>query len=134
MKNLFIKGLLVTALIGVAGTASAVTFQSPSGNIICSSVDGGVLCHMFEKNNRSIRPAPSDCWGDWGSDFFVSGGSGRAELICVSDWAHDRPSVLAYGKTIKGSGWSCTSKQTGMTCKNNAGRGFTLSRASQKLF
>lgn len=135
MKNLLTKSLIVAAFVGVASTASAVTFQSPSGNIICSSDSGGVLCHISQKNSsRAIRPVPRDCGGDWGNDFYV-GRTGRAELACVSDWVHSaNAQVVAYGKTIKGNGWSCTSQKSGMTCKNNAGRGFSISRASQRIF
>ena len=42
--------------------------------------------------------------------------------------------TLAYGKTIRGRGWQCTSHQDGMLCKNRSGHGFKLSRKLQQLF
>lgn len=132
------KFLLIAFVgLGVVSTAQAVTFKSPSGNIICAGDGyevGTVTCDIIDKNsNKPIRPVARDCDGDWGNRFYVD--HRKAGLACAYDVPYGQaPSVLAYGKSISGKGWTCTSQTTGMTCKNSAGRGFSLSRASQKLF
>jgi len=44
------------------------------------------------------------------------------------------PSVLPYGKTIRGKGWQCTSQTDGMRCQNRSKHGFWLNRTRQTLF
>ncbi len=46
----------------------------------------------------------------------------------------ERQTVIPYGSTWQYDGFTCISETSGMTCRNNLGHGFSLSRASQKLF
>lgn len=122
-----------TALLGTSAVASQ--FQSPSGNIICATKANGVFCYIAQKSSaKPVMPRPKDCHLDWGQLFYVNG-TGKAGLICHGDYPFSgQAKTLAYGKTIKGNGWRCTSAKTGMTCKNSQGHGFMLSRGKQVIF
>jgi hypothetical protein len=50
-----------------------------------------------------------------------------------SNVATDLP-ILRYGRTWTWHGIRCTSRRTGLTCTNQAGHGFVLSRQSQRVF
>lgn len=133
MKLLAHALLTATALVGVSAFAE---FQSPSGNITCKDFGTEVGCYISDSTaKKPAQPKPADCDLDWGNMFYV-GKTGKASLECHGDMPVDtrNATTLTYGKTIKGNGWQCTSAKTGMTCKNSQGRGFTLSRAKQKLF
>lgn len=136
MKKIVQVGLLSSMLMMLVGTAQAVSFKSPSGNIVCAGDGyevGTVTCDIIEKNsNKPIRSVARDCDGDWGNRFYVD--HRKAGLACAYDVPYEQPRVLAYGKSISGKGWTCTSQSTGMTCKNSSGRGFSLNRSSQRLF
>lgn len=136
------KSLLMTVTLPVfalIGTQAHADFQSPSGNVVCSTSvennpNGGVTCDVREMTNRPIKPQPRDCDFDWGQRFGVDR-TGKAQMYCYSDYPYDmHPTVLNYGQTLKGKTYECTSQTTGMTCKNNSGHGFTLSKGSQRLF
>lgn len=122
----------VFAVVGMVLTNQAIAetyFNSPSGNIVCMGVNSGVYCTIHERNTSK----PS-CWGDGMTSFYVPS-RGKSELDCTSEYFYDDSApVLSYGQTMRGNGWSCTSQKSGMTCKNSAGRGFSLSRSSQRLF
>ncbi|MDO4897263.1 MAG: hypothetical protein Q3971_07860 [Moraxella sp.] len=131
--------LVLSALLLGAGTAHATAFKSPTGNIVCvgdTSVVGGVECHI-KSVSRYTTTKPKDCDLDWGHTFFV-GRTGRSEVSCHGDVPPSLDAsghrTLAYGKTIRGNGWSCTSAKSGMTCKNQSGHGFKLSKANQRVF
>ena len=133
---------IAAAGIGVFGPGATpshaestiVQFQSPTGNAHCmiyTDPDGDnfVQCELIEFTGKA--PArPGDCDLDW-----VPGASvdnrGRVFLFgCQGDTIRDPSSrKLAYGKSIKGGAFTCTSAQTGITCKVKSGRGFLVSRA-----
>jgi hypothetical protein len=50
--------------------------------------------------------------------------------------ARDTPTfvTLAYGKTWRHRGFTCTSRFTGLTCTNAAGHGLFISRASWRAW
>ena len=123
-----------------AGSASAeyrpTGFQTPSKNIFCQmfNLDGPptLRCDMMEIDVRPRKPA--GCDGDWGRGFEVTA-RGRAEPICRGDTMYDTSlPVLAYGDVWQRGGFTCRSEQTGLTCFNAMGRGFSLSRARQEVF
>ena len=140
------RKILLLAALAVSCAAQAepgAAFRSPSGNIHCvgdyidgGKVSAGVSCEI-RGHRENIRPAqkrPDDCDLDWGDGFSI-GAKGRAEVYCHGDTvalADNR--VLRYGETIRGQGWQCTSRPSGMMCKNQSGRGFDISRTQQRLF
>lgn len=122
------------ALLLAAGFAQAEGFRSPSGNVHCMPGDapGAVECEI-RGPARPIRPKPRDCELDWGGRFSLS--RNGAQIICAGDTIfNDEHRVLPYGQTLRGNGWQCTSKTTGMTCSNSRGQGFEISSRRQRLF
>ena len=112
-------------------------FQSPSTNIGCIGDATSVRCDM---RTTSAKPPkrPKSCHYDWGSAFEVNR-TGRGHGLCAGDTALATPGdgrrKLAYGKSIRlGPKLTCTSRTTGMTCRNTGGHGFTLSKTVIKLF
>jgi hypothetical protein len=100
-------------------------FRSPSGNITCvvSTEDGG-----FAQCELRSRP--------FGGGLMVprSGGVSRYDVASDDDLA-GRRFVLRYGTTTRLSVFSCTSRQSGMTCRNmRTHHGFTMSRRHQTIF
>ena len=133
--------LFGTALL-IATPASAMdlqSFQSPSDNIHCLFIaDGGktsVACELRSRSNtKPALPRPADCDLEWGSRFALEA-RGKAAMVCHGDTLVDPSAeVVGYGEQVSAGGISCQSAETGMTCKNKKGRGFSLSRAKQRLF
>lgn len=130
----------LACLLLLASPAAAddyLAFQSPTGNIHCAiySWAGGAeaRCDLGELT-QTYRQRPAGCDLDWGSSFYV-GARGAAGLTCHGDTVIDRRNpVLPYGQAVSLGGISCVSAQTGMTCTNAAGHGFSVARAKQKLF
>jgi hypothetical protein len=130
------------ALLALASPAAAMdleSFRTPSDNIHCMLIRDGqaasVECELRSRNNaRSALPQPADCDLEWGNRFALDA-KGRAGMVCHGDTliTPDAP-VLAYGTSLAWDGITCASSESGLTCKNRKGRGFSLSRAKQRLF
>ena len=142
--------LLLTALLALPAIASAnqnIYFTSPSGKIFCLGDsrheygnDGwwGVTCeisgHQENIQPPQKRPSDEECPVDWGGSFSLEP-TGRAIVDCRGDTNRiSNAPVLGYGKTIRGRGWQCTSRQDGMLCQNRSGHGFHINRMRQRLF
>ena len=127
---------LASACIGPAAAQDYVSFQSPTGNIHCAIFSGryaGVRCDIGEYT-PSFPLRPVDCDFDWGFAFVVDA-NGTAGPICASDTVRDlRAPILDYGRSFSRWGIVCRSEQSGMTCTNARGHGFTLSRRQQRVF
>jgi hypothetical protein len=54
--------------------------------------------------------------------------------VCAGDTALGAKNVLAYGRTWQRGPITCTSRVTGLTCRNARGHGFFLSRESWRRF
>lgn len=149
----FIKFSLLSFALTLASTAFAQyddgyfakNFKSPTGNIICQGdgkggdmhPENGVSCYIFDHDVK-ITPTSTkkDCDLDWTDGYTLSkAGHGKFEGLCHGDvfWWVNSP-VLPYGKTVKGNGWQCTSKKTGMVCQNTQKHGFKISKKSQKVW
>ncbi|MGZ8695623.1 MAG: DUF6636 domain-containing protein [Gaiellaceae bacterium] len=128
--------LVATAASASPGALHSRTFRTPSKNISCAyypaSVSGTAVfrCDLLS----GLKPRPrTKCEVD-GTGASM-GPRGRAGPTCAGDTVYDpRAPVLAYGSTWTLAGLSCTSKQTGLTCRNRDGHGFFLSRASWRVF
>jgi hypothetical protein len=132
--------MICAALACLASPAFAeetVSFQSPSGNIQCviSTGDfGDVRCDILQFTPSRL-PAPEDCAFQWGRSFGVNAAAAQGYLMCVSDdLSGATPYTLGYGEVVERGGYRCSSEKTGMTCTNQTGHGFSLSRAKQSLF
>ena len=129
---------ILFASAGVSTAWAQEGFRSPTGNIHCQffAVDGDAVirCDLRQVSNRSL-PRPRDCELDWGQAFEISGRATRGTPLCYGDTVQDeRLPVLPYGQSWQRAGLTCISEQSGVSCRNARGHGFTLSRAAQSVF
>lgn len=131
------------ALGATAGAARNGTFKTPSGNIVCgyfvaaSARDTFVECGI----ESGLRPAPRNTCTDLdysGKRVGLTATSRAVPVVCAGDPGPflfaARARVLAYGRTWRGGGIACTSRRTGLTCRNRRGHGFFLSRQRWRSF
>ena len=129
-----ILALTVTAAAGARSNV-LVSFRTPSKNIYCmyDSTSAWLRCDIAS-GLRPRPPKPSSCQFDWGGTVEMNR-SGRSRPGCVSDSVFaPNARVLRYGQTWSRGGLSCTSRTTGLTCRNSSGHGWFLSRARSRLF
>jgi hypothetical protein len=140
LQRLFMAAAAI--LLASAGFTQAALaqegFRSPTGNIHCQffAIDGDAVirCDLRQVSNRSL-PRPRDCDLDFGQAFEISGRATRGAPLCYGDTVQDNGlPVLPYGQTWQRAGLTCLSEQTGVSCRNARGHGFTLSRAAQRVF
>ncbi|NHC14683.1 DUF6636 domain-containing protein [Motilibacter deserti] len=114
-----------------------VWFQTPSRNIQCAvySADGWQLrCDMLETTNTPPR-RPRSCDFDYGHAFGLTA-TGKGRYLCVSDFVGDpeRARTVKYGRSIRVGPFTCSSRESGLTCSNRRAHGFSLSKARQRVF
>lgn len=133
-----IRIFLAMLLIGWGSATFAtgfISFQSPSGNIHCMFEDDGdvdVRCDRI--NFQNAPPAPADCDLDWGHAYAV-GTTGHGFGVCAGDTvATGNSFVLEYGKSISVSNIFCHSVATGITCQNQSGGGFSISKTKHETY
>jgi hypothetical protein len=112
------------ALAVPAMAAADRHFQTPSHKITCGEFPSGgpgafLRCDLLFLNDRAA---------------FLRR-TGRGRLNHVTD-AVGVPGAaeLPYGKTRHFGPFTCTSRVSGLTCRNPAGHGFTVSRQRQRVF
>lgn len=123
------------AALGAFGTASAGAFdmfRTPSANIGCAIDATYVRCDVL-KSRAPIPPRPRSCDLDWGNSFAMAA-RGRPKRQCNGDTTLGRHPVLGYGKTIRAGAIRCTSRRSGLTCRNASGHGWFLSYGRIRLF
>jgi hypothetical protein len=139
---------LVTAFaIGPAAHAAPLPgLRTPTRNISCFYVPikpttrGVLLCNI--KTASYSRAQQDACQARSGLDWhgFELPMSGKAQPVCsggvLYDIGRDTPTfvVLAYGRTWRSHGFTCSSRVTGLTCINGRGHGLFLSRLSYRLY
>jgi hypothetical protein len=136
-RILIALAVAAAVLIPATSALALVQFQSPTTNIGCIGDATSVRCDVRTTSAKAPKK-PKSCQYDWGSAFEVNR-TGRGHGLCAGDTALATPGdgrrKLAYGKSIKlGTKLTCTSRTTGMTCRNSGGHGFTLSRTVIRLF
>jgi uncharacterized protein DUF6636 len=131
---------VVLALAFVApAQAVLVQFRTPTSNIGCvySSEPGSTGPYLRCDILSGLKPKPrrpKGCTLDWTFGFQMNR-TGRARTVCAGDTAVDRRAkVLRYGHKWSAGGFSCTSRRTGLRCRNRSGHGFSLSRAHSFRF
>ena len=134
---LTLLGLAAALLVPATSALALVQFQSPTTNIGCIGDAASVRCDI-RTTSATPPKKPTACRYDWGAAFEVNR-TGRGHGLCAGDTALATPGdgrrKLAYGTSIRlGPKLVCTSRTTGMTCRNSGGHGFTLSRTVIKLF
>lgn len=134
---LTLLALVASTLVPATSALALVQFQSPTTNIGCIGDATSVRCDL-RTTSATPPKKPKACRYDWGSAFEVNR-TGRGHGLCAGDTALATPGdgrrKLAYGKSIRlGPKLVCTSRTTGMTCRNTQGHGFTLSKTVIRLF
>lgn len=134
---------VAVALLGLppasAKADSLTPFRTPSGNIHCMLIDGDegmiVECEMRDIASFTLPLRRSaDCDLDWGNRFALAA-EGKPVMGCYGDTLQDNSSrVLQYGQSIGNELLNCISRQSGLTCENQSGHGFLLSKAKQKFY
>jgi hypothetical protein len=131
---------------GARASATALTlryFKTPSANIVCQYSFGDP---QFPPNldcaiKTGLKPPPKrkKCdAGDYTDSMVFMEVTGHARYQrCAGDpgplLGEAKAKVLAYGKTWRHGSLRCTSRRSGLTCRNRSGHGWTLSRAHSKL-
>ena len=124
MPRALVLAVLGLALAPATSFATIRAFRSPSGSIGC--------VYYRDPDTHAFLRCDVDRAGDLGWRIHRHG---HARRIHVTDTVLDpRSPVLAYGRTRSFGSMRCTSRMTGMTCKNRDGHGFVLSRERQRLF
>jgi hypothetical protein len=127
MRRLLATALAASLALVAAAPAAAkiVDFQTPSKRIVCIYATGTgepafVRCDLRFLNDRAV---------------ILEAGK-RARKIKVTDAVGDPSSpVLAYGRSRTLGRFTCTSRTTGLTCRDRrCGHGFEVSRQRQRLF
>ena len=119
--------------------AILVQFRTPTSNIGCvySSEPGRTGPYLRCDILSGLKPKPArprGCTLDWTFGFQMNR-TGRARTVCAGDTAVDRHAkVLRYGHKWSAGGFSCTSRRTGLRCRNRSGHGFFLSRTRSFRF
>ena len=105
--------------------AKVVDFQTPSKRIVCAYATGTgepafIRCDLRFLNDRAV----------------ILEAGRRARKVKVTDAVGDPSSpVLAYGRSRSFGRFTCTSRTTGLTCRDRrSGHGFEVSRQRQRLF
>ena len=127
---------VVAAIAATPATAKLVQFQTPSRNIGCigdTAASANTVRCDIRTRSWSPPPRPKACRLDWGQGLSLDA-AGRARFVCAGDTALNSGRRLAYGTAIRIGAIVCRSRVTGLTCRNAAGHGFTLSRLRARRF
>jgi hypothetical protein len=137
MRGLVFAALVLVLAPGAAGS-SLTSFRTPSGNIGCVYASGlgpgpSLRCDIRSRL-RPRPPRPRGCDLDWGDSYELNR-TGRALLTCHGDTAIlPRARVLRYGSSWTRSGFVCTSRVSGLRCRNASDHGFFLSKQRSYRF
>jgi hypothetical protein len=135
MRTIFLSLLLW--VIAWPVSAAEISFTSPSGNIRCQIQDTGVAsarCDL-DVTRQSFTERPAGCEGVWGTSFAVlPQGPGIVNCATRTIERDGVATVLPYGASIGFAGIVCQSEETGMTCTNEDGGGFSIRRAEQRVY
>jgi hypothetical protein len=130
--------LVVVLALAFAAPAQAflLQFRTPTANIGCvfSSEPGSKGPYLRCDILSGLKPKPRRAC-DLDLTGFAMNPRGRAAVVCAGDTAVDRRAkVLRYGARWSRGGFTCTSRRTGLRCRNRSGHGFFLSRAHSYRF
>jgi len=118
-----VLALAALAALPAAGSGAATSpkrFQTPSKQIACMYPAPQLRCDMLFLNDRAA----------------IVGRHGKGRIVKITDTVADpKAKVLAYGRSLRLGPYTCTSRRTGLTCRNRTTRhGFTISRERRKVF
>jgi len=135
--------LVASAAVGTAHASRFGSFKTPSGHIVCgygagsSAGDTSIGCGI----ESGLRPMPRNTCHDldYSGKRMSLHSTGTAVVdLCAGDPGPfllvDKAPVLGYGSSWRGRGVTCTSRRTGLTCRNRSGHGFFMSRVRSYRF
>jgi hypothetical protein len=145
-RRLIVVSLVLALSAGVAAAARLPGVKTPSQNISCFYVPqrptshGNLLCNIKQAvytkalQSRCIAPPTGLDWHG-----FTLSDTKLGEVLCAGGIMYDGRDTptfvtLAYGKTWRYRGFTCTSRVTGLTCTNARGHGLFLSRQSWRAW
>ena len=115
-------------------------FKTPSNNIYClfsESSEGypsSVRCDI-KISYAPTPPRPADCDLEWSNAYGIYDGARSGQVMCHGDTTIDNSlPTLTYGTQWRRGRISCRSETIGLTCINDMGHGFFVSRDTQRLF
>jgi hypothetical protein len=119
---------------GTGAPQSLKAFQSPTGNIACIITSKFARCDISDRDwNPPPHPASCPSEVDFGQGIQLPA-SGTASFVCAGDTTlNPQAPKLAYGSSSQVGSITCTSAESGMSCSNPGGGGFTISRESYDL-
>jgi uncharacterized protein DUF6636 len=138
VRAIAFAALVVVLTPSAAPASTVISFRTPSGNIGCVYASGlgpapSLRCDI-RSGLRPRPPRPRGCDLDWG-DSYDLGRTGRATVTCHGDTAIlPRARVLRYGSSWTRSGFVCTSRVSGLRCRNASDHGFFLSKQRSYRF
>jgi hypothetical protein len=117
--------VLVAALLAPASAQAAYRdFRSPSGKLGCA----------FYSDTETPRFVRCD-WAGANDRGVTLKETGKGKRVKVTDTVMSpEAKTLAYGKTARFGSLRCTSRRSGITCRNDQGHGFTVSVDKQRVF
>jgi hypothetical protein len=128
--------LLVASSVASAEPLRTSKFRMPSGNIGCA------YAPPFEGRAAALRcdilsglvPEPTRaCPVDWTG--LGINGRRRGHAVCAGDTVYEGSAPkLRYGRQWRKGPFRCTSRTTGLTCRNTAEHGFHLARENWRVF
>ena len=126
-STMFLTAIGLAAI--TAGTASAsqiAQMTTPARNMRCD-----IRSHTFVSPTQ-----PKSCPLDYG-DSFSLGATGAARWTCHGDTALPPPNgagftTVGYGRNWTWGPFTCQVRMTGVTCRNNSGKGFFLSKQAAR--
>lgn len=133
VTRLFLFFLMVSPMPALA---DGYGFMTPSGNIYCNGAVeySSISCTIVERSGALASPRPRSCTATWGHEFNLDA-TGQASLSCGNPPQRvDYSDIAGYGQTADFGDITCRSDESGLTCRNLSGHGFTLSRRHQSLF
>ena len=113
--------------------AGLITFKSPSQNIGCALAVGYARCDI-NRRDWSPPPKPASCDVDYGQGLTISRNGSRGRFVCAGDTVLGGRVTLRYGRSLRRGSITCTSRLSGVTCKNRRGHGFRISRGGYRRF
>lgn len=119
---------------GTGAPQSLKAFQSPTGNIACVMTAKLARCDITERD-WNPPPHPSSCPDqvDFGQGIELQA-SGASQFVCAGDTTlNPQAPKLQYGSSSQVGSITCTSAESGMSCHNESGGSFTLSRQGYDL-
>jgi hypothetical protein len=130
--------LVAVAALALAAPAQAflTQFRTPTSTIGCVFSSNPKLGGTYLRCDilSGLKPKPRRaCELDLTG--FQMAPTGRSSLVCAGDTAVDRRArALRYGSKWSRAGFTCSSRKTGLRCRNLSGHGFFLGRARSYRF